>query len=325
MTGARTRRSAALATGAVALAAALTAPPAAEARPPLEDRVQSRGVPLPAFEQRRTATIQTDNGLAVAARMRPGPRSRKVLELHGGSQVRIVCQRRGKRVRGKFGTSRLWDLIDIGGGRGAYVTDTYVFTGSDGRVARTCPRRSGRPPQTPEEQESVPRGAAARVVRWARRHSGWWRFKYSMTYRLPTDRGVRYMRRHQPPRGGIQGCDCSSFVRWAMAQGGVDVGTYTGNMWTANDRMPFTTSNAVTPNGLVLRGYGGTPPGGWRKGDLVFWGVTGLDKDVGHVALYAGRGRIIQCSSSLGSNAGKSLTYNGQPTGWIRYRKVVGR
>ena len=42
-------------------------------------------------------------------------------------------------MSGKFGTSNLWDLIAIGNGRGVYVTDTYVYTGSDGRVAPDCP------------------------------------------------------------------------------------------------------------------------------------------------------------------------------------------
>ena len=53
--------------------------------------------------------------------------------------MKIVCQTRGEKVTGKFGTSRLWDLVAIGNGRGVYVTDTYVFTGSDGRVAPDCP------------------------------------------------------------------------------------------------------------------------------------------------------------------------------------------
>jgi cell wall-associated NlpC family hydrolase len=164
-----------------------------------------------------------------------------------------------------------------------------------------------------------------KAIVWARNHVSWWAGKYSMTYRLPTDKTVRYMRTHQPPRGGKQGCDCSSFVRWAMAQAGIATGTYTGNLWTAMGRMPFTTADAAakSPDGTIIRGYGHRPKGGFRVGDLVFWGVSGLDKDVGHVAICSGRGRIVQCSGSLGSNAGRSVTYNGEPTGFIRYRALV--
>jgi cell wall-associated NlpC family hydrolase len=281
------------------------------------------GVSLPAVDGRFAAKIATDNGIAVSGRKGPRTAAREVVKLASGQDVKIVCQTRGERVTGKFGTSNLWDLVAIGGGRGVYVTDTYVATGSDGRVAPPCARRSGPAPQTPGDDDGSPAtGSAARVLTWARRHVSWWAGKYSMTYRLPTDLSVRQMRRTQPPRGGNQGCDCSSFARWAMAQAGVDIGTYTGNIWTANGRLSNTTSGDRTADGRVVRGYGNQPPGGYRRGDLIFWGVSGLDKDVGHVAIYSGKGRIIQCSGSLGSNAGRSITSNGTPTGWVRYTKV---
>ena len=320
MRGARTLGACAL--GIVAGAAG--APPAS-ADPRGDASASKRGIPLPSFEFRRTATIRTDNGVPVSARRAPRTSAKRVLRLRDGDRVRILCQRRGERVTGKYGTSRLWDLIEIGGGRGAYVTDTYVYTGSDGRVAPRCARSDGRPPSSDDEGRPHPSRGARRVLRWARRHVAWWRGKYSMTYRLPTDKSIRYMRSHEPPRGGQQGCDCSSFVRWAMAQAGIATGTYTGNMWTANGRMPFTTSNASasSPDGRIVRGHGHRPPGGFRRGDLVFWGVSGLDKDVGHVAIYSGRGRIVQCSGSLGSNAGKSVTYNSEPTGYVRYTRLV--
>jgi hypothetical protein len=109
-------------------------------RPGNDGTSRRRGVELPGISHRRVATIQTDNGLAVSARRAPRTSAKEVLEYRNGDRVRIVCQRRGERVTGKFGTSRLWSLVDIGNGRGAWVTDTYVFTGSDGRVAPRCPR-----------------------------------------------------------------------------------------------------------------------------------------------------------------------------------------
>jgi cell wall-associated NlpC family hydrolase len=168
--------------------------------------------------------------------------------------------------------------------------------------------------------------AAQRVVSWALRHVSWWRGKYSMTYRLPTGKSVAYMQSHEPPRTRRQGCDCSSFARWAMAQAGVDIGTYTGNIWTARSALPFRHSSgqASTVSGLVLRGYHRRPPGGYKVGDLLFYGVTGLDRGIGHVAIYMGGGRLVQCSGRRGSNAGLRLDYAGAPSGYVRYTSVTG-
>jgi hypothetical protein len=51
-----------------------------------------------------------------------------------GSYVAISCQKRGGSVSGTYGTSTLWDKIN-----GGYVSDSYIYTGHDGQVARTCP------------------------------------------------------------------------------------------------------------------------------------------------------------------------------------------
>jgi hypothetical protein len=82
------------------------------------------------------------------------------------------------------------------------------------------------------------------------------------------------MRSHEPPRGWREGCDCSSFARWAMAQAGADIGTHTGNIWTARGALPskHNSGRAWTPFGLVLRGYHRLPPGGDRASDLIFYG-----------------------------------------------------
>jgi cell wall-associated NlpC family hydrolase len=146
-----------------------------------------------------------------------------------------------------------------------------------------------------------------------------------MTYRLPSRESVLYMQTHEPPRGRRQGCDCSSFARWAMAQAGVDIGTYTGNIWTGRGVLPFKHSSgqAWTASGLVVRGYHRAPPGGYKVGDLIFYGVTGLDRGIGHVAIYMGAGRLVQCSGGRGSNAGLSVYYKGAPSGYVRYTSVT--
>ncbi len=51
-----------------------------------------------------------------------------------GSYVAIHCQKHGGSVTGTYGTSTLWDHID-----GGYVSDAYIYTGTDGQVAPTCP------------------------------------------------------------------------------------------------------------------------------------------------------------------------------------------
>ena len=103
-------------------------------------------------------------------------------------------------------------------------------------------------------------GAAAAVLSWAVSHVG------TFTYHLgpPTDRGgtVAQMQTSQP--AGTT-CDCSMFVRWAMAQAGLDVGLTTSTQWTANGRLPAGNTPQDTP--LLERGVGPDPPaGGYRPG-----------------------------------------------------------
>jgi cell wall-associated NlpC family hydrolase len=183
------------------------------------------------------------------------------------------------------------------------------------------------PPAAAPAPAPAPSGTtrARRAVDWTVRHAPWWAGKYSMKHRLPTHHSVAYMQRNAPPRGGRQACDCSSFLRWAMAQAGVDIGTYTKDNWTARGRMParYTSSSASTPYGRVLRGQGTTPPGGFKVGDLVFYGVSGMGTGTGHIALYIGDGKIAHCNGSRGSNVGMSMDYH-RRTGWVRYVAVSG-
>ena len=195
---------------------------------------------------------------------------------------------------------------------------------------------------------------SARVVGWAVRHVGWWAGRFSRRHPLPRTRDVAWMARHAPPRGRgprrrpRQGCDAASFVRWAYAQAGVDVGTNTARMWTANGmlgRNDRTSASTDLPTGRVSRGWGrAAPPGGWREGDLVFYGVERMlllnnrgraIRDTrgskqyarrGHVAIYMGDGQIVQCSGPRsGSNRGRTLdSPTPRRTGWLRYDSVSG-
>lgn len=85
-----------------------------------------------------TGTVHTSSA-NLSVRKGPGTGYAKVGSLRKGTKVTIICQTYGSTVRGTYGTSRLWDKI----GAGRYVSDAYVYTGSDGRVAPRCGRESG--------------------------------------------------------------------------------------------------------------------------------------------------------------------------------------
>jgi uncharacterized protein YraI len=51
-----------------------------------------------------------------------------------GSQVPVYCQQRGDTVNGNWGPTDLWDLVQTGG----FVSDGFVYTGSNNAVAPPC-------------------------------------------------------------------------------------------------------------------------------------------------------------------------------------------
>lgn len=54
----------------------------------------------------------------------------------GNVSVTITCTSRGESVSGHYGTSRVWDKL----ANGSWITDTNVYTGTDGPAARPCTR-----------------------------------------------------------------------------------------------------------------------------------------------------------------------------------------
>jgi surface antigen len=86
-----------------------------------------------------TGVVNVNKGYTLSVRARPRSDARKIGRLKDGRRIRIVCQTRGDVMTGRYGTSRVWDRLAGGG----FVTDTYVYTGSDGRVAPPCKKRSG--------------------------------------------------------------------------------------------------------------------------------------------------------------------------------------
>lgn len=86
--------------------------------------------------QSATGTIPA--GYTVNLRSGPGTNYRVVGQKTGGQKVKIVCHKRGTRVKGpsELGGqySRLWDKLESG----KWVSDAWVNTGTWGRVAPWC-------------------------------------------------------------------------------------------------------------------------------------------------------------------------------------------
>jgi cell wall-associated NlpC family hydrolase len=112
-------------------------------------------------------------------------------------------------------------------------------------------------------------------------------------------------------------CDCSMYVRWALAQAGIATST----QWTANGLLPNDDTLAQTPQ--VSRGVGAEPPsGGYRPGDIIFFGHD--DGPTGHDALWLGNGQIVQCSASGSGSNIRPLAGYVAPTGWVRWNLGAG-
>ncbi|NHN55451.1 CHAP domain-containing protein [Calidifontibacter sp. DB0510] len=96
------------------------------------------------------ATSQAANGTVHTAsapltvRAKATTHSKAVGTLKKGAKVTIVCQARGQRVTGTYGSSTWWDKI----GNGRWVSDAYVYTGSNTRVAPLCKGAKNPPPAT---------------------------------------------------------------------------------------------------------------------------------------------------------------------------------
>ncbi|MGW2567727.1 SH3 domain-containing protein [Streptomyces sp. NPDC001537] len=73
-------------------------------------------------------------GVRLNVRSGPGTQYSIVRILPEGAKVPIYCQTPGTSVSGPYGTSNIWDNIDDN----QFVSDTYVYTGTDGYVAPRC-------------------------------------------------------------------------------------------------------------------------------------------------------------------------------------------
>jgi uncharacterized protein YraI len=113
--------------------------------------------------QAATGTVHT-SGAALTVRSSPSTGASAVSSVASGSTITIDCQINGSRVTGKYGTGTLWDHVPAKHG---YVSDTYVYTGSDGRIAPTCGSSGSTACSTSGTGD--PRSCASAVA-WAKSH-----------------------------------------------------------------------------------------------------------------------------------------------------------
>ncbi|KAF9980933.1 hypothetical protein BGZ75_007810 [Mortierella antarctica] len=85
-----------------------------------------------ASTQAATGTVHTA-GDPLNIHSGPSTTSPVVGSIKNGASVNIDCTATGTSVTGKYGTSSVWDHVP-----GGYVTDTYVYTGTDGAAAPAC-------------------------------------------------------------------------------------------------------------------------------------------------------------------------------------------
>jgi uncharacterized protein YraI len=86
-----------------------------------------------------TGTVKTA-GDPLNVRRAPTTSATAVRTVANGAAVTIDCQINGASVTGPYGTGTLWDYVPALGG---YISDTYVYTGQDTRVAPDCGVGSG--------------------------------------------------------------------------------------------------------------------------------------------------------------------------------------
>jgi hypothetical protein len=80
-----------------------------------------------------TGTVGTA-GSPLTVRSGPHTSSTAIGYAANYARVTITCQTTGDSVTGTYGTTTLWDQISTG----FYISDAYVYTGSDGQVAPNC-------------------------------------------------------------------------------------------------------------------------------------------------------------------------------------------
>jgi cell wall-associated NlpC family hydrolase len=204
-----------------------------------------------------SGTVNTA-GTALTVRSGPGTGYTSVGTVADGAAVTISCQTAGTSVTGTYGTTTIWDKI----GDGRFVSDAYVFTGSDGRVAPDCTGTGT---------------VAAKVtatIDAAKSMTG--KYPYSWgggNYAGPT-KGICCSPSGIDDRNTV-GFDCSGLMEYAFYQG-------------AGLRISSTSSQQYAEGYKVALANR-------KAGDMLFWSdATKSPSAIHHVALYLGNDQIVE-------------------------------
>jgi uncharacterized protein YraI len=109
-----------------------------------------------------TGTVHTTSGASLTVRSGPHTTSTAVGSVADGASITFDCQIHGDSVVGVYGPTDLWDHISTG-----YVSDAYVYTGSDGTVAPLC---GGSSTPTCSTSGLGDPNTCAQAVSWAKSH-----------------------------------------------------------------------------------------------------------------------------------------------------------
>ena len=223
------------------------------------------GLALTAVSASAASGTVATAGAALTVRTGPGVSYAVAGKVADGAHITISCQTAGSKVSGTYGTTTIWDKV----GAGRFVSDAYVYTGSDGRVAPDC--------------SGTGTNASAKVtatIAAARKMTG--KYPYSWG-------GGSY---HGATKGiccspsGINdsqtvGFDCSGLMEYAFFQGaGLKV--------------------ASTSRGQYAEGYK-VALAHRKAGDMIFWSNSSKSASaIHHVALYIGNNTIIEADRVSG-------------------------
>ncbi|HEX6499556.1 MAG TPA: hypothetical protein VF054_11050 [Micromonosporaceae bacterium] len=97
-----------------------------------------------------SGTVNT-SGTALNVRSGPSTGWTAWTSVADGASVNILCQTSGSSVTGTYGTSTTWDMI----GNGGFVSDAYVYTGSDGYVTHACTYSANPPRANPRSMNGA--------------------------------------------------------------------------------------------------------------------------------------------------------------------------
>lgn len=206
-------------------------------------------------------TVHTKSGSPLTIRSGPTTAAKAVGSLKSGTKVTIICQISGQTVTGKYGRTAIWDKISNG-----YISDAYVYTGSDSRVAPTC----GTSKPAPKPSSNVAKVIAAAKSQTGKGYSYSWGGggKGGPSYGICcSPSGYNDTHRY--------GYDCSGLMQYVFWHAlHKDIGGSTYYQYRTSKGYKVAKSKV-------------------QAGDMIFYGHGSTTT---HVALYIGGGKMIEAA-----------------------------